>query len=319
MDFSIIIPVYNVEQYLIRCIESVIIQTFTNWEIILVNDCSPDNSQKIIDSYTKKDFRIKSIVNESNKGLGGARNIGLKAAKGDYLMFLDSDDYISDETVLQKLHKQARTFNLDVIDSRYRVLKDENEPIFLPKRFLSLNENVLTGKIYLNTVSILPVVAWNKVYKRSFIEMERIVFKERKYEDICFTLETIYKSKRVQNTDVVFYNYIIRPGSIMTSKPDVSSINDAWALCKDLELMFHEYERNYEIEKNFYYSFVSLARLLTSYESGNHKKSIQGKLSKIHNKYRLSILKAKKLGVKQKLLLFSSPYLMSYVLSKLKN
>jgi len=319
MDISIVIPVYNVEEYLARCLDSVLNQTFENWEIILINDCSPDGSQKIIDSYAKKDLRIKPIINEVNKGLGGARNVGLNAANGTYLMFLDSDDYISNESVLEELCYQVKTFNLDVLDSRYRVLENENNRTLLPKKFNEFNKYIYTGEAYLDSVQILPVVVWNKVYKRSFIEKHNILFKERKYEDICFTLETLFKAKHVQNTAVIFYNYIVRPGSIMTSKPNKSSIDDSWSLCKDLELMYHEYDKNSQIEKNFFYSFVSLARLLTSYDEKNHKDSISFELKRIHKKYRSSILKAEKLGRKQKILLYMSPYLMSFVLSKLKN
>jgi glycosyltransferase involved in cell wall biosynthesis len=319
MDLSIIIPVYNVERYLARCLDSVLSQTFNNWEVILINDCTPDGSQKIIDHYVNTDNRIRSIINDVNMGLGGARNVGLKAALGKYLMFLDSDDYISDENVLRKLMKQMQTFKLDILDSRYRVIENNKTKVLLPKFFKELNREIYTGEEYLDSVEILPVVAWNKIYKRSHIEKYNIKFKERKYEDICFTLEAIYKAKSVQNTVVVFYDYIVRPGSIMTSKPNKSSIDDCWCLCKDLELMYHEYNKNHQIEKSFFYSFVSMAGLLNDYNDGSHKTSILMDLKSIHKKYRGSILKAKKLGVIQKILLFISPSFMNYVLRKLKN
>ncbi|TDS18648.1 glycosyltransferase involved in cell wall biosynthesis [Maribacter caenipelagi] len=318
ISISIIVPVYNVESYLEKCFNSVLSQKFTKWEMIVVNDCSPDNSQNIIDEYALKDSRIISIINEQNKGLGGARNIGLKYCKGQYIMFLDSDDFISDNSVLEQLYSQGLAYDLDVLDSRYNMLENDSVKAILPNKFKMLNEKSYTGKEYLDLVSIMPIVAWNKLYKRTFIEKHNITFKERKYEDICFTLECLFKANKIQNTEVIFYNYIVRPGSIMTSKPNKSSIEDAWSLCKDLESLYLNLNRNSQIEKSFFYSFVSISKLLSGYDNEEHKSEIISKLKRIHRKYRLQILSANKLGVKQKILLYLSPQLMSFVLNKVK-
>ena len=115
IKISIIIPVFNVEEYLRQCLDSIINQTYNNLEIIIVNDKSPDNSQQIIDEYTAKDSRIKPIIHTINKGLGGARNTGISAATGHYISFVDSDDYLALNTyeiLVQEIEKN----NSDIIN-----------------------------------------------------------------------------------------------------------------------------------------------------------------------------------------------------------
>lgn len=315
---SVVIPVYNVEQYLEKCLNTILSQTFSDFEIVVVNDCSPDNSQEIIDLYVLKDDRVKSVINPVNKGLGGARNVGIMHCTGDYVLFIDSDDYLCNNNALKLLYNQASKYDLDVLDTPYNVLENQQIVAVLPKKFNVFNNQVLSGIEYMEQVGILPIVAWNKLYKLSFITTNKILFEERKYEDVCFTLETLYRSKRVQNTPFPFYNYIVREGSIMTSKPNKTSIDDALRLCKDLEIQYHKFNKNSQIEKSFFYSFVGLKRLLNNYDNKEHKIKTSKELKKFHRKYRPSILKAKKLGIFQKTLLFLSPGVMNYVLSKLK-
>lgn len=315
---SIVVPVYNVEEYLERCFDSVIAQTFTDWEMVIVDDCSPDNSQQIIKRYQADDTRIRCIINEKNRGLGGARNVGISNCKGEYILFIDSDDFISDEYALEQLCSMASKKDLDVVDTSYRVLKDGVEVDRLPKKFNALNDKIYTGAEYMEYIQILPIVAWNKLYKRSFLLENNILFKERKYEDICFTLEVMFKAKKVQNTSVTFYNYIIREGSIMTSKVSKSSIDDAMALCYDLQSLYESSENNTQIEKSFFYGFIGLQKLLSNYDSVSHKKQVSKQLRSLHNKYRWAILKAKKLGFIQKTSLFISPKLTLFLIQKLK-
>lgn len=315
---SIVIPVYNVEEYLERCIESILTQSFDDWEMIIINDCSPDQSQKIIDRYVLKDGRIKSVINKKNRGLGATRNIGIKHCKGNYVLFVDSDDYVMVGNELDLMCKQASNNSLDVLDTPYLILEEGKETKLAPRKINALNDEIYTGQAYLQQIDILPVVAWNKLYRRTFILDNAITFKARKYEDICFTLEVLYKAKRVQNCTVPFYNYIIRPGSIMTSKPNHSSINDCFALCEDLEKLYLECDKNPQIEKSFFYSFVALANLLRHFEACDLKNEMTKKLQALHYKYRFYILKASKLDFKQRILLFISPNLMSIIVNKVR-
>jgi glycosyltransferase involved in cell wall biosynthesis len=313
---SIVIPVYNVEEYLERCFDSVIAQSFVDWEMIIIDDCSPDNSQQIIQRYQAKDARIRCILNEKNRGLGGARNIGVSNCKGEYILFIDSDDFISGQGTIEQLCAIALDNNLDVIDTPYRVIKDGEEVNRLPKKFNSLNDKVYTGLEYMEQINILPIVAWNKLYKRTLLQENNILFKERKYEDVCFTLEVMYKANRVQNTCDPFYNYIIREGSIMSSKVNNRSIDDAIELCYDLERLYEYSKKNTQIEKSFFYGFIGLQKLLSDYDSKEHKREASKQLKSLHRKYRGAILKADKLGLIQKLSLFISPKLTLFLIQK---
>lgn len=315
---SIVVPVYNVEDYLVRCFDSFLSQSFIDWEMIVVDDCSPDNSQAIIQKYQAQDSRIRCIINQKNMGLGGARNVGLSHCQGAYVLFIDSDDYISNESALEQLCTIAMAHNLDVIDTPYRVLKDDVEINLLPKKFNQLNDKVYTGIDYMSRIHILPIVAWNKLYKRIFLQQNNILFKERKYEDVCFTLEVMYKADRVQNTNTPFYNYIIREGSIMTSKVSKSSIDEAMELCYDLEALYNDTNKNSQIEKSFFYGFIGLQKLLSDYESNEHKRRVNKLLKALHKKYRWGILKADKLGIIQRLSLFVTPKLSLFLIQKSK-
>ena len=315
---SIVVPVYSVEEYLERCLDSVISQSFIDWEMIIVDDCSPDNSQQIIRRYQTQDSRIRCILNEKNRGLGGARNLGIYHSRGEYVLFIDSDDFISDECALEQLCAIASGNNLDVIDTPYRVIKDGVEVNRLPKKFNALNDKVYTGTDYMEHIQVLPIVAWNKLYKRVLLQENNILFKERKYEDICFTLEVMYKARRVQNTSSPFYNYIIREGSIMTSKVGRSSIDDAMELCYDLERLYECTKQNTQIEKSFFYGFIGLQKLLSEYDSKEHGREVSIRLKSLHSKYRWAILKADKLGLIQKLSLFISPKLTLFIIKKSK-
>ena len=109
---SVIVPIYNVEEYLPKCLDSILNQTFSNIEIICVNDGSTDGSRKVLEEYKKRDFRIK-IVDKENGGLSSARNAGMKVAVGEYYSFIDSDDWI-DKTMLEKLYENMTTLNTDI-------------------------------------------------------------------------------------------------------------------------------------------------------------------------------------------------------------
>lgn len=116
IKISVIIPVYNVEEYLKECLDSVINQTLKEIEIICIDDCSTDSSYSILEEYAKKDSRIVLIKNKENMGVGYNRNIGIKEAKGEYIGFIDSDDYIS-EDYYENLYNTAKKYNSDVVNT----------------------------------------------------------------------------------------------------------------------------------------------------------------------------------------------------------
>ena len=210
---SIIIPVYKVEKYLEKCIQSLINQTYENLQIILVDDGSPDNCGKICDEYAKKDHRIE-VIHKSNGGLSDARNKGLEIAKGEYIGFIDSDDYIESD-MYEVLYNLLKQYNADVsICNFYTVsqgkisIKNADNGINEYNRIEILKEILLDKNI--------QSYAWNKLYKKElFDEIKYPVGK--KYEDIGTTFYLLEKCNKVVVTGKPEYYYINRQDSIVNN------------------------------------------------------------------------------------------------------
>ena len=205
---SIIIPVYGVEKYIAKCLDSLVNQTLEDIEIIVVNDGSPDDSQKIIDKYVRKyPNKIKSYIKE-NGGQGSARNYGLEKSTGEYIGYVDSDDYVELD-MYEKLYNLAKKDKLDIaICGSYNV--DEitnNKDIDLDKIiFEDMHTNAFFGRM----------AVWNKIYKRDILK--NVEKKKKKwYEDLDFTLKVLANAKKVGYINEPLYDYLIRQGSTMNN------------------------------------------------------------------------------------------------------
>ncbi len=216
---SIIIPVYNVEKYLERCLQSVINQTYQNLEIIIVNDGTKDNSQQIIDRFAAQDSRILTLIKE-NGGLSDARNYGLDYVTGDYIFFLDSDDYL-ELNAIELLYKRAmETMAELVVGYHNRIF--ENKPSWLERNFkyqhhlnLDSPQNIFENKEIIVNVSNS---AWGKLYKSElFLKTDIRYPKGLYYEDLATTFRILATGCKVIDIEENIYNYIIRPGSYMTN------------------------------------------------------------------------------------------------------
>lgn len=211
---SVIIPVYNVEAYLKQCLDSVINQTLKDIEIILVDDESPDNCPKICDDYAKKDKRIK-VIHQKNRGLGGARNAGLDVALGEYVLFLDSDDWIS-EDCCEQMYRVALKFGTEIVLSG-ETLYFENENKYSQgyRKYSEHYSEEITHKNYISCFT----PAWGRLYNRKFIEDNQLRFVEKCfYEDNswgCLIAALAHKVSYAGN----FFFYRQRAGSI-TNKID---------------------------------------------------------------------------------------------------
>lgn len=207
---SIIMPVYGVEKYLAQGIESVLNQTFSDYELILVDDRSPDKCPDICDSYAKKDNRIKVIHKAVNEGLGEARNTGMDAACGDYILFMDSDDYI-DPDLLNSALKFGSDADITVFGIRrvYENVKGESthSEELLP-RLSEFNKDGLSNVfIELNQSKVFPF-AWNKLYKKSFLDLCNKKFERTKLiEDFLFNIDVFAKADCIKVLDKALYNY----------------------------------------------------------------------------------------------------------------
>lgn len=205
---SIIIPIYNSEEYLERCILSVINQTLKEIEIILVNDGSIDNSLNIMNSFAIRDNRI-AIINQSNKGLSSARNVGLLTAKSDYISFLDSDDYIEKE-MLEILYLDGISNKSDIVLSKYKRINNKGEFFSISK--IENIEKDLIGNIL--NFGITPIVC-NKLYKKDLFTLNNIYFPLKMYyEDHIVNLKLFFYAKKVSFVNIPFYNWFERSGSI---------------------------------------------------------------------------------------------------------
>lgn len=210
---SIIIPVYKVEKYLEKCIESVLKQTYTNLQIILVDDGSPDNCGKICDEYAKKDSRIE-VIHKINGGLSDARNVGINRANGRYIGFVDSDDYIK-EDMYEKLINLIKEYDADIsICNLYDVI-DGNECIRNKENGIREYSRIDILKEILLDKNIQSY-AWNKLYKKElFDEIKYPIGK--KYEDIGTTFYLFEKCNKIVVTSEPEYYYLKRADSLVNN------------------------------------------------------------------------------------------------------
>lgn len=219
---SIIIPVYNVELYISKCIESVLNQTYKSFEVIIVDDGSPDNSIKIAQKYADIDKRIR-IITKENGGLSDARNVGINQAKGKYIYFLDSDDYIEDN-LLEKVVNYAEQNNSDVIIFGYFVdyVDDKGLVKYTNNVFLdSIESEVKYEDSFTIDNNLLAMLgyAWNKFYKREYLINNNIKFEKgvSLIEDILFNELALTKSKNIFILKDQLYHYIHRDRSTLST------------------------------------------------------------------------------------------------------
>ena len=243
MELSIIVPIYNVENYLEECLESLYRIKNINLEIILVNDGSKDNSYKIMEKFKNIYPDITVLVNKENGGLSSARNTGMKVAKGEYISFIDSDDFI-DSDEFEKFFKEGQKDKLDVMVGNIRYYTPEKTGTSLFRSELIKNSEVLTGdeffwKLFQKPKCFREEVV-DDIYRRKFLLDNSIWFNEKiVHEDSEFTPLVYLKAQRVKYIDRAFYFYRQRTGSIM-NKVSEKSIISLESIC---ERFFYEYGR----------------------------------------------------------------------------
>lgn len=221
---SVVVPVYNVEQYLERCIKSLSEQTYKDVEIILVDDGATDNSGRICDEWGLKDSRIV-VIHQENKGLSGARNTGMEKASGEYLLFVDSDDFVEKDYVL-KMAEEAVNNHSDIVFCNYRFVDESGEKIFNNNYSSFYSEKILDGNDVLElfedkSFKTFFDVCWNKLYRRELFENVKFPEGISVIEDISVMPLIYHKAKRVSFVEEVLYNYVLRDGSLSHRKYSV--------------------------------------------------------------------------------------------------
>lgn len=209
---SIIVPVYKVENYLPKCIDSILAQTFTDFELILVDDGSPDNCPALCDATAEKDARVR-VIHQKNGGLSAARNAGLDAARGAWIGFVDSDDYIAPE-MYEVLYQAVQSTGADLALCDYAEVNEAGTPC--PQMHVSLSGGELTGQELLKRASGLMVqLAWNKLYRRAIFTQLR--YQEGKLnEDLFLIPEVCLQIQKAVVVPKALYCYVQRGGSIMS-------------------------------------------------------------------------------------------------------
>lgn len=232
MKLSIIVPIYNVEQYLRKCVDSLLNQGISDYEIILVDDGSTDACPQMCDNYAA-DYQNIRVIHQQNAGLSAARNAGIKAAKGEFISFVDSDDYF-EPNVLSGLLAQMERDNLDVLRYNYQNVRFVNseevrgksgyevfDPYRAAKRDVDYSDSVTDGEDFLNNRLGQMCYAWAFLIKRAMFYKDLgfkvfdLRFKEGIYfEDTEWTPRMLVRAMRVASTDTIVYNYFWRDGSI---------------------------------------------------------------------------------------------------------
>lgn len=239
---SLIIPVYNTEKFLAEALKSVESQTFKDFEAIIINDGSTDNSGKIIDSFAAKNKSFR-VINQDNKGLSAARNAGIKAATGQYIAFFDSDDYLSPD-FLKELYKLASENQADIAYCNFYIYK--NKSGFTSYMPFTAKSGVYSRKKALNKL-ILDITmhhfAWNKLFSRSLFTENCIEFPDMYYEDIATCPRLFFCANKIAVTSKALYYYRRHDDSIISLMTD-EKINDL--------ILSFGINRNFLEEKNIY-------------------------------------------------------------------
>lgn len=263
---SVVVPIYKVEKYLKRCIDSILNQTYKRIEIILVDDGSPDKCGEICDEYANKDNRVR-VIHKINGGLSDARNCGIEIARGDYIIFVDSDDYIH-EQMCEKLLYYSINYKADIVSCNFSYVYDnkveENKMSIKEKIFLDSGRNIL--KKYFFNYSVDLNVVWNKIYKKEiFFTSEKIFFPKNKYYEDNFTVYKLYnKAKNIVLLNESLYFYVKRENAI-TDSFSLKHLKDSLEYIKD----YYNYSKDKDDDVKNIMQIVALRQYLNLYKIKN--------------------------------------------------
>lgn len=282
---SVVVPIYNVEKYLAKCIESIIAQTYNNLEIILVDDGSTDNCGKICDDYAKKDQRIK-VIHKANGGLSDARNAGIEAAKGYYIGFVDSDDYIN-VNMYERLSNIIKTDDSKIAVCNFSLVYEEMRKNIFDNNDFSANYLLIDNKDKLLKYSMKNnydtfTVAWNKLYLRELFNDIRYP-KGKIHEDVFTTYKLLYKAQKISYTKDAMYYYLQRETSITKQKFSEKRLHQLDALQEQLE--FYQVKKEQEMwDITLFYYKLFLIHMLSEVEKNTKlKKDMMDSYKKFYN------------------------------------
>ena len=247
---TVVVPIYNVEKYIKQCLDSLVNQTYKNLEIICVDDCGTDNSMNIVKEYADKDSRIKILKQSENKGCGEARNLGIDNANGEYIYFIDSDDFI-EKNYLKELVEIAEREGVDLV-CNVNILKYYGENDFKNKQLKNKNQFILNKKLEWNDkmLKVLPISAWCKLYRTDLLKDNEIYFagNRLKFEDFYFWY--ILKTK-IRSIYIIFDSvYYYRQRENSTMSVNKYNKNDCFDSLYIIELLYKYYKKNNILNKH---------------------------------------------------------------------
>jgi glycosyltransferase involved in cell wall biosynthesis len=292
---SIIIPVYNVSEYLRRCLDSVVNQTLKDIEIIIINDCSPDPlDDEICNEYTKQDSRIKYIKHKKNLGLGGARNTGIKNATARYIGSVDSDDWV-DKNMFEKLYNAATDGDWDVVICGFKRVTPEGD--ILSETDFSNRSNITEEKNK-DIFTISNPAFWNKLWKRDLYIKNKVFFPNHLYyEDLCTTPKVYYYAKKIKYIPGTFYNYLWKrseqKNSSITFTVSEKNLNDHFEVFQNIKKFLEEKDILWKLKNSFIdmtfssliHHITCMSTFLTNEELINYCKNSTKKLIDFHISY----------------------------------
>ena len=293
--FSIIVPVYNVEKYLKKCVKSLKEQDFENYEIILVDDGSADGSAQICDELAKNAESKIKVIHEKNKGLAAARNCGLKKAKGEYILFVDADDYVEHDFCreLDQILRKHENPEIAVYGGTEEDGKNKKE-----RNPSEIKEKMeLSGRDYLLLCykeNHLSNAVWTYAYKREFLEGYGLEFVEGiLHEDVEFIPRVLLQAKRLIRADIRPYHYCIRPNSISTQRHKDKNIKDLFWVLEQQQQLAEQQEP--ELRRwmkngilNSYLNMIQEARIYRpEYRKYFRKSFMWGKAATLWNHFRV--------------------------------
>lgn len=291
IKISLIVPCYNIREYLPRCIESILAQTYKNLEIILISDGSTDGTDEVIREYAKKDSRIIPIF-KHNSGVSDTRNRGLDIATGDYIGFVDGDDYIEPE-MYETLLKNAIENNADISHCGYQMVFPSRVDYYYNtgKKVIQDNKKGIRDIIVGDYVEPSPCI---KIYRKNIVNNLRMPINIKINEDVLFNFYAFVNSKKSVYEDLPFYHYILRKGSAATSKINQNKLFDPVRVRKEI---FEYSLKNLDNEiqsvaySSYLNSIINLYRVVSNSKLKEYKEDsfiLKGQIKEIKGKFMLS-------------------------------
>jgi glycosyltransferase involved in cell wall biosynthesis len=247
--FSILLPIYNVEKYIDKCIKSILKQSYEDFELICVNDASPDSSVSIVEKYMQNDSRIKLINHEFNKGLGAARNTGLEYATGEILCCVDSDDWLDNDYLL-RIKEGFDNNSVKSVWVKHWNYDEDKDSLDVAWK-MPVYAHSLTGELQLNSSNIIdyPAYAWNKAYRMDWVKNNNISWIEgMHFEDIYFYFDYYISSPNVYIINEMLYFYRNRENSIVSDSKNFSrNIKDMYSVLEEVAklIISKQYDKAY--------------------------------------------------------------------------